>query len=65
MPIAKGIDIEDINVGGHHEIILTHRSEEMPRIEVQEGSDNIRTVSRGERNDDDASDRTDEFPDFV
>jgi len=53
VPIAKGVNVKNVNVRGCNEEILGERVEYMPRVKVQEGSSNIKTkgTSKGHQDD--------------
>nr|POF01139.1 hypothetical protein CFP56_21087 [Quercus suber] len=53
VPIAEGIDHEDVDVGCRHEEVLRKGGEHVPRIEVEERGHEVETKCRGKCNDDD------------
>ncbi len=43
MPIAKGVYVENVDIGRHYKHVLRKRSEHVPRIEIEEGSNKVET----------------------
>lgn len=54
MPVAEGVDHENVDIGGHGQQILREGSEHVPGIEVHEAGDEVETECGGEGDDDDA-----------
>lgn len=46
MPIAESVDHQNVDVAGHHEQVLTKRSEHVPWIQVEEGCHKVETKGR-------------------
>lgn len=49
--VAKGVDVENIDVGRSEEEVLEETREHVPRVEEQEGDDKVEEVCRGHRYD--------------
>lgn len=41
MPIAEGIHVEDVDVGGHDQHVLRERGEHMPGVQIEERSHEV------------------------
>ena len=54
MPVAEGVDHENVDVGGHGQEILGEGGEHVPGVEVHEASDEVETEGCREGDDDDA-----------
>ena len=52
VPVAEGVDVENVDVRGHDQQILREGREHVPRIEVHERGDEVQTESGRESDDD-------------
>ena len=52
MPVTECVNVEDVDIGSRHELVLQERVDHMPRIEIQEGSENVYSISRSQGNGD-------------
>ena len=57
MPIAEGVYVQDVDITAHTQEVLEERSEHVPRVEIEEGSDKVETESRCQGDDDDTRSR--------
>lgn len=55
VPVAEGVDVEDVDVGGGEGEIGPEGVEHVPRVEVGEGSDEVETVGGDQGKDDQLS----------
>ena len=67
MPVAEGVDHQDVDIGGHEEEVLAEGGEHVPGVEVEEGGDEVETEGGGNGDEDDARAAGGEegFHDFV
>lgn len=54
MPVAKGVDVEDVDCGGHSHEVGPGGGEEVPGIAVEDAPDEIGAVGGGEGDEDEA-----------
>lgn len=60
MPVAEGVDHEDVDGGGHAEEIRPGGGEHVPRVHVEEAGDEVDAVGGDEGDEDDAAGGVDE-----
>ena len=53
MPVAEGVDHQNVDVARHTEEVLRERGEHVPWVEVEEGGDKVETERRCQGNQDD------------
>lgn len=57
VPVAEGIDVEDVDVRGLQDHVGGERGEHVPRVGVHEGGDKVKTEGGSQGNDNDTSTR--------
>jgi len=52
VPVAEGVHVEDVGVGGGKEEVLREGVEHVPGVQVHQGGDDVEAPGRGEGEDD-------------
>ena len=67
VPVAEGVDHQDVDVAAHQQEVLAERSKHVPRVEVEEAGDVVQAERRRDRQKDNTSPASGEerLEDFV